>query len=127
MRGRLKHLRLDDHEGALVDFKKAVALQPGYSDGWYSRGFRHLYLAQDLFHEENRTYYSLEDCNKAIASNPQDFTAYLDRGIWVYTKLKDRSRAIADIRLAVTIAKAQGDSSALEMALKALKLMGASV
>ncbi len=124
IRGRLKHLRLDDHQGALVDFKKAVAIEPGYAHGWYSRGFRHLYLAQDPFHEENRTYYSLEECNRAIASNPQDFKAYLDRGILVYTELKDRSRAIVDIRLAVKIAKAQDDSRVLEMALKALRLMG---
>jgi tetratricopeptide (TPR) repeat protein len=126
MRGRLKHLRLDDHAGALVDFKKAIAIDPRYTDGWYSRGFRQLYLAQDLFHEENRIYSSLEECNTAIAANPQDFQAYLDRGILEYTKLKDKSRAIADINLAVKIAKAQDNSSTLEIALKALKLMGSS-
>ena len=126
MRGRLKHLRLDDRLGALVDFKKAIAIDPRYTDAWYSRGFRHLYLAQDLFHEENRIYSSLEECNAAIDSNPQDFQAYLDRGILEYTKLKDKSRAIADINLAVKIAKAQDNSSKLEIALKALKLIGSN-
>jgi tetratricopeptide (TPR) repeat protein len=126
MRGRLKHLRLDDQTGALTDFKKAVYIDHRYTSGWYSRGFRHIYLAQDLFHEENRIYSSLEECNAAITSNPQDSQAYLDRGILEYTKLKDQPRAIADIHLAVKIARAQANSSAVEIALKALKLMGSS-
>jgi tetratricopeptide (TPR) repeat protein len=126
VRGRLKHLRLDNHTGALIDFKKAVSIDHRYSDGWYSRGFRQIYLAQDLFHEDNRIYSSIKECDVAIASNPQDFQAYIDRGILVYTKLKNKPRAIADIYLAIKITRTQANPAALEVALKALRLMGSS-
>jgi tetratricopeptide (TPR) repeat protein len=126
LRGRLKHLRLNDTKGAIADFEKAISINPAYSNGWYSRGFRLEYRLHNPFQEAYRMYDSVEDCNKAITIDSQDFNAYLDRGILKFTKLNDRDGAIADIRTVMRIAKEQNNSYVLKLALRALELMKGS-
>jgi Trypsin-like peptidase domain/Tetratricopeptide repeat len=126
LRGRLKHLRLNDNQGAIADFEKAISINPGYSDGWYSRGFRLEYQLRNPFLKTYRIYDSIENCNRAITINPQDFNAYLDRGILKFTKLDDRVGGITDIRTVMQIAKEQDNSYLLKIALRALELMGSN-
>jgi len=77
------------HELAVKDFRKVVAMKPGT----YSA-----YLAQASIYIYQKEYdKGLEEVNKAIALNPEETLAYGLRGfIYMDEKIKDPDKVIAD-------------------------------
>ncbi|HEX7534448.1 MAG TPA: tetratricopeptide repeat protein [Syntrophales bacterium] len=77
------------HELAVKDFRKVVAMKPGTYSG---------YLAQGAIYVHQKEYErGIEEINKAIALNPDDALAYGLRGfIYMQEKSKDPAKALAD-------------------------------
>lgn len=83
-----------DFENAIVNFNKAIALNPEDSYFYTNRGF--------AFAELGDLASALADFNKAIELNPEDYIAYNNRG-HVYYSTRDYDRAIADYTKAIYI------------------------
>jgi tetratricopeptide (TPR) repeat protein len=80
---------LGQHELAVKDFRKVVAMKPGTYSG---------YLAQGAIYAHQKEYErGIEEINKAIALDPDEDGAYVLRGfIYMQEKSKDPEKAIAD-------------------------------
>ena len=64
---------IQEHNGAIVDFTKAIDLEPELAIGYFNRGLSKYYL------QDYRG--AISDYNKAIELNPKDVTAYVNRGV----------------------------------------------
>ncbi|MCX6328236.1 MAG: tetratricopeptide repeat protein, partial [Bacteroidia bacterium] len=84
---------IDDH-GAIEDFTKAIELDAGSSDAYYSRA-----LAKASSGDLNG---ALADLNKAIELNPEYQEAYLERGE-LKNELREFMDAIADFTKAIEL------------------------
>jgi tetratricopeptide (TPR) repeat protein len=78
---------------AVVQFNRAVALNPRYATAYFLRA----YVKSDL----NDPQGALADNNQAISLNPQDANAYYNRGILKHSKLNDPQGALADYNQAI--------------------------
>jgi tetratricopeptide (TPR) repeat protein len=118
-RALLKADKLNDMQGALADYNQAISINPKLSQAYYSRAILKKEKLNDL-------QGSLSDYNRAISISPEFSKAYGNRGILKYTKLNDKPGGIADIRQAAKLARAQGDSQVLQVAIGILKEWGVS-
>lgn len=80
-------LKSQNFKEALIDYNKAIELNPKYGKAYNDRGFVKIYLA-DLDG-------ALSDFNTAIEINPNQEEPYFNRGI-AKAKLKDYKGSIVD-------------------------------
>jgi lipoprotein NlpI len=152
-RGNLKYQKLNDSQGALVDYNQALSLNPKYAAAYYNRGslkddlnnpqgaLADYNQALSLNPKYTAVYYNrgilkyqklndprgaLADYNQALSLNPKYAAAYYNRGILKATKLNDSQGAIGDLRTAARIFREQGQTQRLQMAIKALRKLGAT-
>jgi tetratricopeptide (TPR) repeat protein len=112
-RGKLKGDQLQDYPGAIADFDRAIALNPRGSDFYYNRGL----IQAGRLGDFDR---ALANFDKAIETDPQSAQAYWARGLIRYTIKNERTAAIADVRQAAKLARAQGNKKVLQAALGTL-------
>jgi tetratricopeptide (TPR) repeat protein len=112
-RGKLKGEQLQDYPGAVADFDRAIALNPRSSDLYYNRGL----IQAGRLGDFDR---ALANFDKAIETDPQSAQAYWARGLIRYTIKNERTAAIADVRQAAKLARAQGNKKVLQAALGTL-------
>lgn len=72
---------------AILEYSKAIKLNPKYAEAYINRGFAFAKLGQPKK--------AIPDCNRAIQLNPKYASAYTCRGI-VYAKLGQLTQAISD-------------------------------
>ena len=82
----------EDYTGALKDYKKAIKINPQYSDAYNNRG--NVKLDLNLYKE------AIKDYTKAIEFSPQYGDAYYNRGL-AKENLKDFKGAIKDYTKAI--------------------------
>jgi tetratricopeptide (TPR) repeat protein len=92
-RGNSK-IDLEDYQGAIADFTKAIEINPNYIDAYTGRGYAKDNLKDHLGAVANYT--------KAIKINPNNSKAYTGRGV-SKAKLEDHQGAIADYTKAIEI------------------------
>jgi TPR repeat/Protein of unknown function (DUF3592)/Tetratricopeptide repeat len=114
-RGVLKQSKLDDSQGALADFNKALSLNPEDANVYYGGGN----LKKD---QMNNPQGALADSSKAIAHNTKDAYAYYSRGNLKATKLNDPQGALADYDQAIALNPKYALAYASRGNLKATKL-----
>ena len=125
-----------DNQGAIVDYDKAIELNPNYSLAYNNRGLaksglkdyegaivdynKAIELNPNYAHAYNNrgnAKYDLKDYegaivddNKAIELNPNYDNAYYTRGL-AYQRLNERQRALADFREAARLYQQQGNTT----------------
>ncbi len=112
-RGKLKGEQLQDYPGAVADFDRAIALDPRNSDFYYDRGL----IQAGRLGDFDR---ALANFDKAIEIDPRAAQAYWARGLIRYTVKNERTAAIADVRQAAKLARAQNNKKVLQAALETL-------
>jgi tetratricopeptide (TPR) repeat protein len=117
-RGNLKKDKLNDPQGAVADYDRAISLSEDVL-AYYSRG-----VLKD--EKLNNPQGALADYNKVISLNPKYAEAYYNRGNLKYKKLNNPQGAIGDLRTAAKLFRAQGQTQYLQMAIKALRKLGAT-
>jgi tetratricopeptide (TPR) repeat protein len=117
-RGNLKD-KFNDLQGALADYNQAISLNPKDAESYMNRGLL-------KYRKLNDPQGALADFNTAISLNPKLAEAYYNRGVLKYKKLNDTPGAIADFRTAAKLARAQGQTKNLQLALEALRILGAT-
>ena len=90
----LAYNKLKEHEKAIADYNKVIALDPEYARAYNNRGTAYGKLKK---HEK-----AFEDYNKAIALNPEDAIAYYNRGT-AYDELKKHEKAFEDYNKAIAL------------------------
>jgi tetratricopeptide (TPR) repeat protein len=85
---------LSEHEQAIEDYNKAIALSPNFAGAYNNRGVAYVRLKQ---HDR-----AIEDYNKAIALNPNYAEAYSNRGA-AYYGLRQHEQAIADYNKVIAL------------------------
>ena len=83
-----------DHQGAIDDYTKAIALSPNYFSAYFNRGFD--------FDKLGNYRAAIADYNKAIELNPDYAIAYNNRGV-AHKALKEYHKAIADYNKAIEL------------------------
>ncbi len=83
----LAHASMRNYEQAIIDYNKAIELDPNYVDPYHNRSV--VYLMMDNYGQ------ALIDCNKAITLAPDFMPAYINRGI-TYTGLRHYDLAASD-------------------------------
>jgi len=83
-----------DYDNALVDYNKAIEINPNYELAFYNRGFA--WIAKQDY---NR---AIADFNKVIEINPNSASAYVSRGS-IRRALKEYNTAIVDYNNAIEI------------------------
>jgi len=82
---------LRDYSGAILDYNKAIEINPYYTEAYYKRGN----AKRDI--GDNRG--AIQDYNKVIEINPNDADAYLNRG-YAKDKFDDKNGACLDWSMA---------------------------
>ena len=83
-----------DFYGAILDYNKAIELDPNFTQAYINRG-NSKYNLKDY-------YGAISDCTKAIELDPNDALAYINRGN-SKANLKDYYRAISDFTKAIEL------------------------
>jgi tetratricopeptide (TPR) repeat protein len=118
-RANLKKNKLNDIQGALADYNQAIIINPKNSEAYYSR-------ANLKKNKLNDIQGALADYNQAIIINPKNSEAYYNRANLKKNKLNDIQRAIQDFRQAARLFREQGNNQNLQLAIKNLRLIGAT-
>jgi tetratricopeptide (TPR) repeat protein len=116
-RANLKYVKLNDIQGALADYNQAILITPKDSTVYYNR-------ASLKKNKLNDIQGALADYNQAILINPKYSDAYLNRANLKYGKLNDQTGAIQDYRQAARLFREQGNTQNLQLAIRALRLLG---
>jgi serine/threonine protein kinase len=95
-RAEAKYSKLNDNQGALADYNRAIELDPKYVDAYDSRGSLKLDKLKD-------TQGALADYNKAIELNDRYTYAYYNRGRLRLYELNDSQGALADYNKAIEL------------------------
>ena len=90
----LAKARLNDNQGAILDFDSAITLFPSYSEAFTNRGIAKAKLG--MFKE------AIADLDKAIAIEPKDEKPYFNRA-GAYAALGDLKRAIKNLNDAIRV------------------------
>ena len=80
------------HDRAIEDYNKAIAIDPNYAHAYYNRGT--VYGRDKVQYDR-----AIEDFNKAIQLDPNFAQAYYNRG-FAYFLSGNRGRAISDLQKA---------------------------
>jgi len=88
------YLNMGEYEKALLEFGKALELDPAYAPAYYDRGLAH---AQTQQYAE-----ALADFSRVIELNPQHADAYYNRGL-VYARQNAFAEALADYDQALAL------------------------
>jgi tetratricopeptide (TPR) repeat protein len=92
-RGTTKYQR-GDTQGAILEFDRAIKIDPKYAEAYVNRGAAKLGLGDKQG--------AIADYSKAIAINPQDALTYYNRGVAKF-ELGDKQGAITDFDRAIVI------------------------
>ena len=106
------HLLSGDYQKAIVDFTKAIEINPKYAKAYNNRGVARGFL------EDYQG--AIVDFTKAIEINLKYVTAYYNRGIAHY-QLKDYQRAITDLQKAAKLYQKQGREAEAQEAFEIIK------
>ena len=107
--------RLENYQGALTDYDKAIQLNPDYANAYLGRGT----AKRNLGDYQG----AIVDYNKAIEPNSNYDTAYYNRGI-AYQRLNERQRALADFREAARFYQQQGNTTWYQRANDRIRQLG---
>ncbi|GIK42742.1 MAG: hypothetical protein BroJett011_65750 [Chloroflexota bacterium] len=91
----LAYVSTRNYEQAMVDFSKAIALDPDYAEAYNNRSTAHLLM--DNFGQ------AVVDCTQALKLAPDFVAAYVNRGI-ALTGLREYEQALADYNKALELA-----------------------
>lgn len=91
----LAYVSTRNYEQAMVDFNKAIALDPDYAEAYNNRSTAHLLM--DNFGQ------AVVDCTQALKLAPDFVAAYVNRGI-ALTGLREYEQALADYNKALELA-----------------------
>jgi serine/threonine protein kinase/regulator of sirC expression with transglutaminase-like and TPR domain len=91
----LAHASTRNYEQAIVDYTRAIELDPDYAEAYVNRSTAHLLMAN--------YGQAVTDCHKALELAPDFVAAYTNRGI-AYTGLRDYDQALADYHQALELA-----------------------
>lgn len=83
----LAHVSTQNYEQAIIDYSKALALDPDYAEAYHNRSTAHLFMGN--------YGQAVVDCNRAIELAPDFVATYVNRGI-AHTGLRDSNDALAD-------------------------------
>jgi tetratricopeptide (TPR) repeat protein len=92
-------LKLSDNQGAILDFDRAIAINPQDALAYYNRGVAKFELGDNQG--------AILDFDRAIAINPQDAEAYSNRGA-VKLAFGDKQGAIVDLTKGAKLFRQQG-------------------
>lgn len=102
----------EDYQGALVDYTKAIELDPNFVIAYYNRGRAYYDLVSyDL---------AIADYFKAIALDPNFAPAYHSRG-FAYQQKGDKQIAIEDLKKAAELYQQQGKTVEQQEVLEQIK------
>jgi serine/threonine protein kinase len=90
----LAHVSMRNYEQAVIDYTRAIELDPNYVEPYHNRSIVHLLM--DNYGQ------ALLDCNKAVDLAPDFIPAYINRGI-TYTGLRNYDFAIEDYNKALEL------------------------
>ncbi|HMQ54669.1 MAG TPA: tetratricopeptide repeat protein [Anaerolineae bacterium] len=90
----LAHVSTRNYEQAIIDYTKAIQLDPQYAEAYNNRSTAHLMMGN--------YGQAVTDCTAAIDFAAEFVAAYVNRGI-AYTGLRDFERAQADFAKAVAL------------------------
>jgi Tfp pilus assembly protein PilF len=90
----LQKERQNDYRGALIEYDRAIELNPRYADAYVGRGFAKYKLGEKSS--------AISDFSTAITLNPKSARAYQNRGT-MYLEFKDWEYAIRDFDQAIAI------------------------
>jgi tetratricopeptide (TPR) repeat protein len=91
----LAHASTRNYEQAIVDYTKAIELDPEYAEAYVNRSTAHLLMSN--------YGQAVTDCNYALELAPDFVAAYTNRGI-ARTGLRDYEQALADYDQALKLA-----------------------
>jgi tetratricopeptide (TPR) repeat protein len=118
-RALLRKDKLNDLQGALSDYNQAILLNPKSSEAHNNR-------ANLKARKLNNIQGALADYNQAILLTPNYSEAYYNRGALKYEQLNDRPGAIQDFRQAAKLFREQGNNQNSQLAIEALRKLGAT-
>jgi tetratricopeptide (TPR) repeat protein len=108
----IARFELLDLKAAMLDFSKAIAINPNDYRAYYNRGCA-------CTRSGDRSC-AVRDFTESLKLNPTNAQAYLNRGI-AYHQLGREPAAIADLRKALEYFAQQGDTTTYELTLALLK------
>jgi tetratricopeptide (TPR) repeat protein len=106
---------IEYNAGAIVDYNKAIELNPDNSLAYNNRG-----AAKSNLGDKQG---AIVDYDKAIELNPNYADAYYDRGL-AYQKLRENQRALADFREAARLYQQQGNTTWYQKANDRIRELG---
>jgi tetratricopeptide (TPR) repeat protein len=91
----IAHDSLGEHEQAIADFTRSINLAPDVAVIWNSRCWARAVWGRELVE-------ALDDCNEALALDPEDFNAWDSRGL-VHLRREEWAEALADYQASLDL------------------------
>jgi tetratricopeptide (TPR) repeat protein len=85
-----------DYQGALVDYNRAISIDPNYAKAYAGRGGLKMLAFKDY-------QGALVDLNRAVQLDPSSTQAYNNRGVLKASHLQDYQGALADLNRVISI------------------------